>query len=126
GREPGEARRGGDRHRERGSDQPGSDDLHRAGHAWPDEDVKQHPEGGQRHDPAEQRRLDHHRSVASSSALVVSRLRNMARMIASPTAASAAATVITKNTITWPSSEPRLRAIATKARFTAFSMISIA
>ena len=29
-------------------------------------------------------------------------------MMASPTAASAAATVITKKTITWPSIEPRL------------------
>ena len=43
-------------------------------------------------------------------------------MMASPTAASAAATVITKNTITWPSIDPRLRANATKLRLTAFSM----
>ncbi len=56
----------------------------------------------------------------------VSRLRNMARMIASPTAASAAATVITKNTITCPSIEPLVRAKATNARLTAFSMSSIA
>src|SRR4029453_12935418 len=60
------------------------------------------------------------------SAFVVSRLRNMARMIASPTAASAAATVITKKTITCPPIEPRLRASATNVRFTAFSMSSIA
>ena len=47
-------------------------------------------------------------------------------MMASPTAASAAATVITKKTTTCPSTAPRLRASATKLRFTAFSMSSIA
>ena len=47
-------------------------------------------------------------------------------MMASPTAASAAATVITKKTITCPSIEPRLRANATKLRLTAFSISSIA
>src|SRR5262249_46295716 len=41
-------------------------------------------------------------------------------------AASAAATVMTKKTMTCPSSEPRLRATATNARLTAFSMTSIA
>src|SRR5439155_315349 len=91
-----------------------------------DEDVEEHAEGGERHDPAEPRRLAHHRSVASSSTFVVSRFRNMERMIASPTAASAAATVITKKTITCPSIEPVLRASATKLRLTAFSMSSIA
>src|SRR5207249_42684 len=91
-----------------------------------EKDVEEHARGGQQHDPAEQRRRGHHRSVTSSSAFVVSRLRNTARMIARPTAASAAATVITKKTITCPSIEPRLRASATKVRLTAFSMSSIA
>src|SRR5690606_25003823 len=44
--------------------------------------------------------------------------------IARPTAASAAATAITKNTKTWPSM-PTLREIATNARFTAFSISSM-
>src|SRR6185503_14616653 len=44
-------------------------------------------------------------------------------MIASPTAASAAATVITKNTKTWPAT-PYACANATKLRFTALSMSS--
>ncbi len=46
-------------------------------------------------------------------------------MIARPTAASAAATVMTKNTITCPSIEWSGAASATKARLTAFSMSSI-
>src|SRR3954470_6260894 len=44
-------------------------------------------------------------------------------MIASPTAASAAATVITKNTNTWPAT-PYAWANATKLRFTALSISS--
>src|SRR5581483_4434248 len=86
----------------------------------------------QRDDPAQElrgqrpRRHRHHRRLVISSAFTVSRFRNIARMIARPTAASAAATVITKNTITCPSVEARLRANATKVRFTAFSMSSIA
>src|SRR5436305_6783479 len=44
-------------------------------------------------------------------------------MIASPTAASAAATVITKNTKTWPAT-PYACANATKVRFTALSISS--
>src|SRR5688572_6327803 len=53
----------------------------------------------------------------------VSRCRNIAMMIASPTAASAAATVITKNTNTWPAT-PYACANATNARFTALSISS--
>jgi hypothetical protein len=45
--------------------------------------------------------------------------------MARPTAASAAATVITKKTITCPSTAANCRPAATKVRFTAFSMISI-
>ena len=41
----------------------------------------------------------------------------MATMIASPTATSAAATVMTKNTKIWPSIECELRENATNARF---------
>ena len=44
---------------------------------------------------------------------------------ARPTAASAAATVITKNVMICPSTDPRNRPTATNVRFTAFSMISI-
>src|SRR3954470_21541972 len=51
------------------------------------------------------------------------RWRNSAMMIASPTAASAAATVITKKTNTWPAT-PYTCANATKVRFTALSMSS--
>src|ERR1043166_2374192 len=44
---------------------------------------------------------------------------------ARPTAASAAATVITKNTMIWPSTLFRYRPAATNVMFTALSMISI-
>ena len=43
--------------------------------------------------------------------------------MASPTAASAAATVMTKNTMIWPSADPSARPNATNVRFTAFNMI---
>jgi hypothetical protein len=46
-------------------------------------------------------------------------------MIARPTAASAAATVITRRTITWPSKDDKLRAMATKLKFTALSISSM-
>lgn len=46
-------------------------------------------------------------------------------MIANPTAASAAATVITKKTKTCPSSDPNSREKATKAKLTAFSISSM-
>lgn len=46
------------------------------------------------------------------------------RMMAKPTAASAAATVMTKNTMTCPSIEPADLAKVMKTRFAAFSMIS--
>ena len=45
--------------------------------------------------------------------------------IASPTAASAAATVMTKKTMICPSAVPSARPKATNVRLTAFSMISI-
>src|SRR6185369_2059216 len=115
-----------EREPERAEHQPRADDLHGRRHPAPEKGVEQHAEGRQRDDPAEKRGLGHHLSDASSSAFVVSRFRNMAMMIARPTAASAAATVMTKNTITCPSIEPWWRAMATNARLTAFSMISMA
>ena len=45
----------------------------------------------------------HHFSMSISSASSVSRLRKNARMMPSPTAASAAASVITNIAKTWPS-----------------------
>ena len=64
-------------------------------------------------------------TLVNESGLSDSRCRNSAMTIARPTAASAAATVITKNTMICPSTEPRARPKATNVRFTAFSMISI-
>src|SRR5581483_973285 len=55
--------------------------------------------------------------------LTVCRWRNSAMMIASPTAASAAATVMTKNTNTWPAT-PYAWANAMKVKFTALSISS--
>src|SRR5258708_4225148 len=55
----------------------------------------------------------------------VSRFRWMAITMASPTAASAAATTITKKTRTCPSKVPKAWLKATNARFTAFSMSSM-
>jgi len=46
-------------------------------------------------------------------------------MIASPTATSAAATAITKNTTAWPSRLPMRWPKATSARFAAFNISSI-
>ena len=46
-------------------------------------------------------------------------------MMASPTATSAAAIVITKNTMICPSAAPWARPKATNARFAAFSMSSM-
>ena len=47
----------------------------------------------------------HHFSAVNESGLSDSRWRNSAMTIARPTAASAAATVITKNTMIWPSAD---------------------
>src|SRR5207244_6349860 len=66
------------------------------------------------------------RTLTSSSAFVSSRFRNSPMSIARPTAASPAATVITKKPRTCPSIDPRLRASATKVKLTAFSISSIA
>src|SRR5215207_7624026 len=57
------------------------------------------------------------------SRLTVCRCRKIAMMIASPTAASAAATVMTNTTNTWPAM-PYTLLSATNVRFTALSMSS--
>src|SRR6185503_7466972 len=67
----------------------------------------------------------HHFSAVKESGLSDGRCRNRLITIARPTAASAAATVITKKTMICPSLDPRGRPNATNVRFTAFSMISI-
>src|SRR5438067_443437 len=67
----------------------------------------------------------HSFSRFTSSTFNVSRVRKIEMMIASPTAASAAATTITKNTNTCPLSRCQCAANATKDRFTPFSINSI-
>src|SRR5205814_6740447 len=69
--------------------------------------------------------LPHNLSRLTWSMFKVSRVRNSAMMIARPTAASAAATTITKNTNTCPLSCCHRAAKATKERFTPLSMSSI-
>ena len=51
--------------------------------------------------------IGHHLSDVNTSGLSDSLCRNSAMTSARPTAASAAATVITKNTMIWPSTEPK-------------------
>src|ERR1043166_3602041 len=86
------------------------------------------PESVQR-EPDERKERDerqhHHFNSVNESGFSDSRCRNRLMTIARPTAASAAATVITKNTMIWPSATPCMRPNATKARLTAFNMISI-
>ena len=67
----------------------------------------------------------YHFNWVNMSGLSDSRCRNSAMTIARPIAASAAATVMTKNTMICPSADPIARPKATNVRFTAFSMISI-
>src|SRR5262249_12636257 len=67
----------------------------------------------------------HHFSDVNASGLSDSRWRNRPITTASPTAASAAATVMTKNVMICPSTLPCARPNATNDRLTAFSMISI-
>src|SRR6185295_7526024 len=61
----------------------------------------------------------HQRISARSSTLIRMRARKIATMMASPTATSAAATVITKNTMICPCAPPCARPKATNARFAA-------
>src|SRR4029077_5556184 len=89
----------------------------------PEQQVQQHGAERQRgNDPERRHAVDQPLSRFTSSTNTVSRRRNRLTMIASPTATSAAATVITKNTKICPSSEFMLRANATNARFAAFSI----
>src|SRR6185369_4030603 len=111
---------------ERAADGGGPDDGARPRRAVADDRVPEEPERRQEDHPPEQRVGHHHRSIVTSSTLTVDRERKTCRMIARPTAASAAATAITKNTITCPSTACWLRANVTNVRFTAFSMSSIA
>src|SRR5437762_2812952 len=67
----------------------------------------------------------HHFNSVKASGLSDSRWRKRPMTIAKPTAASAAATVMTKNVMICPSTVPCERPNATNVRFTAFSMISI-
>src|SRR5206468_7784951 len=60
-----------------------------------------------------------------SSTLRVRRVRKMEMMIARPTAASAAATTMTKKTKIWPETWCHMCAKATKVRLTALSMSSM-
>src|SRR5206468_12514037 len=67
----------------------------------------------------------HHLNSLASSTEADCLRRNIATMIARPTTTSAAATAITKNASTCPSSVPRMRANVISVRFTALSMSSI-
>jgi hypothetical protein len=61
----------------------------------------------------------------TSSTLIVSLFLNRAMIIASPTAASAAATAMTKKTKICPLLSPKNEAKATKVKLTAFNINSI-
>src|ERR1051325_9604312 len=67
----------------------------------------------------------HHFMMLISSIFTVCLLRKSAMTIASPTAASAAATAITKKTNTWPRGSPRKLENATSVRFTELSINSM-
>src|SRR5579885_178197 len=73
----------------------------------------------------EMKRVRHSFSRFTWSTFRVSRVRNTAMMMASPTAASAAATTMTKNTNTCPLRWCHCAAKATNDRFTPFSISSI-
>src|SRR5882757_9694889 len=93
-----------------------------------EEQVEQDAERREKQDQRQRWKFNghrYHRIRLSSSAWTVARLRNVEMMMPSPTAASAAATVITKNAITCLSIEPRRLPSAIKVRLTAFSINSI-
>src|SRR5579872_3908969 len=79
-----------------------------------------------RNDPQIEIRIVHSLSRLTRSTFSVSRVRKTAMMMARPTAASAAATTITKNTNTCPLSWCQWLAKATKLRFTPLSINSMA
>src|SRR5713101_8758445 len=68
---------------------------------------------------------DYNFKTLQSSTSNDSRLRKMAMMIPRPTAASAAATVITIKTNNWPETSRKKLEKATNVRFTALSISSI-
>src|SRR5205823_2024618 len=82
-------------------------------------------EGQRRHHPEQRERGQRHQPLSRLMFCksTVWRCRYTARMIASPTAASAAATAMTKNTKIWPAT-PSCCAKATNARLAAFSISS--
>src|SRR6185436_4018444 len=92
-----------------GADGTRADDRRRARRTLSEGGVPEEPDRRKEDHPAQPWLDGHHRSVETSSALTVPRRRKSCRMIARPTAASAAATASTKNTITWPSMLCRLR-----------------
>src|SRR6185436_9526274 len=89
--------------------------------AAPAERVQQKPDERKERNEAQH----HHFNSVNESGFSDSRCLNRLMTIARPTAASAAATVMTKNTMIWPSADPSARPKATNVRLTAFSMISI-
>src|SRR5205823_11651365 len=94
----------------------------RFAHTPPETGVHQKAAQRQRRD---QREHPYHFSTVNASGFRDSRCLKSAMTIARPTAASAAATVITKKTMICPSADPIARPKATNVRFTALSMISI-
>src|SRR5215469_7838880 len=86
---------------------------------------KEPEEGQQRYQRQYEQRFVHSfiRSIRSTAS--VARARKMAMMMASPTAASAAATTMTKNTKIWPFTRCHWCAKVTNERFTPLSMSSI-
>src|ERR671935_2100020 len=82
-------------------------------------------EGGEEEDEKGEERAAHPLSSLRSSMSSASRTRKMSTRIASPTTASAAATVIDMRAKSWPSMFWSWRANATSARLAALSMSSI-
>ncbi len=88
-------------------------------------------EGKQRNQPeivvvcGDRRHRGHDFIRSTESTFSVSRVRKMAMMMARPTAASAAATTMTKKTKIWPDTWCHMCAKATKVRLTALSISSI-
>src|SRR6185369_2239267 len=87
--------------------------------------IQQKPGEGQQRDQPEMEILVHSFIRSMRSTARVARARNTAIMMASPTAASAAATIITKKTKIWPFTWCHWWAKVTNERFTALSISSI-
>src|SRR5258707_14853304 len=94
----------------------------------PEEQIEQDAERRENQDQRERWKFNrhrYHRIRLNSSAWTVARLRKVEMMMPRPTAASAAATVMTKKAITCPSIEPSRLPSEMKMRLTAFSISSI-